>query len=267
MRGAPCWVWISCLCLGCQAVGLPFSPPDGRATQLWQEGQAELQRGEIDQAVDSYESSLAADPQATRAHLSLAAALLEKGDQEEACKHLALYVRSHPDHLGPRVHYAELLFRLKRPAEAKAEFEGAVSLAQEDADAAISHLLQCHTRLMEIADAEEDEYGIHLNRGIGVYYLACQRAPMQGCQGKLHPEALLCQAAGELALARMVRPGEARPCWYLHEVWSRLDQRRPALNNLREAEALAPFSHLTAAEARALQMASLKRAADQPSRR
>jgi tetratricopeptide (TPR) repeat protein len=267
MRVAPCWLWIACLCLGCQAVGLPFPPPDGRATQLWQDGQAELERGEPDQAVDSYERCLAADLQATRAHLSLAAALLEKGDQEGACKHLAQYLRSNPDHVGPRVHYAELLFRLKRPAEAKAEFERAASMAQEDANAALSHLLHCHTRLMEIAEAEDDEYGIHLNRGVGVYYLACQRAPMQECQGKLHPEALLCQAAGELALARMVRPGEARPCWYLHQVWTRLDQRRPALNNLREAEALAPFSHLTAAEARALHMASLKAATDQPNRR
>src|SRR5262249_16170273 len=111
------------------------------------------------------------------------------------------------------------------------------------------------------------EYGIHLNRGIGVYYLACQRADMQGCRGKLHPEALLCQAAGELALARMARPSEARPCWYLHEVWTRLDQRRPAMNNLREAQAPARCWQCTRGEERALLMASLKLSADQPSRR
>ena len=61
-------------------------------------------------------------------------------------------------------------------------------------------------------------------------------------------ESLLCKAAGELILARRERPDEARPCWYLFEVWSQLAQRQPAARWLRAAEDAAPFSYLTPAE-------------------
>ena len=71
----------------------------------------------------------------------------------------------------------------------------------------------------------------------------------------LSTEALLCKAAAELGLARMKRPSEARPCWYLHEVWSRLAQQHPAARWLRAAEAAAPFSYLTPAEQRDLRLA------------
>ena len=58
----------------------------------------------------------------------------------------------------------------------------------------------------------------------------------------------------ELALARLVRPDEARPCWYLYEVWSSLAQRQPAQRWLREADNWAPFSFLTPTEYRELQL-------------
>src|SRR5262249_56555631 len=102
----------------------------------------------------------------------------------------------------------------------------------------------------------EDSYGEHLHRGIGLYYLAVQRAALPEPGDELPPQALLCKAAGELSLARLERPDEARPLWYLHEIWGRLAQRQPALRALRAAAAAAPFSDLTAAEQRSLQLAS-----------
>jgi tetratricopeptide (TPR) repeat protein len=217
-----------------------------------------MKRGDVDQAIAIYEQTLAADPQDACTHLSLAAALLERGDARAACPHLAVYVRTYPDRLPIRIHYAELLLRLHRPKEAKAEFEHIVADAQNEETPSANYLIQCHTRLMEIAEAQGDEYGEHLHRGIGVYYLACERMVLPDVQGKLSAEGLLCQAAGELALARLERPDEARPCWYLYEVWTHLDQRNPALKNLREATAAAPFCMLTPAEQRGLHLAGLK---------
>jgi hypothetical protein len=61
----------------------------------------------------------------------------------------------------------------------------------------------------------------------------------------------------------MRRPGEARPSWYLHGIWSRLAQRRQALRCLRRAEEAAPFSTaLTASEKRDLYLACAGRRLD-----
>jgi hypothetical protein len=188
----------------------------------------------------------------------LAAALLEKGDEKAACPHLAAYVRADPDNLPIRIRYAELLHHLHRSAEATAEFEYVVAEAQDEETPPPDMLLQCHTRLMEIAEAAGDDYGEHLHRGIGVYYLARECAALPSPHQKLNSESLLCQAAGELALAHLERPNEAQPCWYLYVVWTRLDQRRPALRNLCAANVAAPFSSLTSAEQRGLHLASLK---------
>jgi hypothetical protein len=68
-------------------------------------------------------------------------------------------------------------------------------------------------------------------------------------------------------LARLQAPDQARPCWYLYEVWSRLAQRQPALRHLREADMAAPFSYLTPAEKRNLRLACLSCEAEARSRR
>jgi hypothetical protein len=108
---------------------------------------------------------------------------------------------------------------------------------------------------MEIAEGDEDEYAEHLHRGIGLYLLARQRARLPEAEGTLNPEALLCKAAGELTSARLRRPEEARPWWYLSAVWTELAQQQPASRCRRAAEAAAPLSYLTPAEQRDLHLA------------
>jgi tetratricopeptide (TPR) repeat protein len=256
MRVLPRWFWLGCLCLGCQSLNaVSFSPRAREAREHWEEGQAAMKRGEVDEAVSCYEQSLAADPKEGRPHLSLAAAFLEKGEDEAAQTHLAEYVHAHPQDLGMRLRHAELLLRMKHLCEARTELEHVVADALNLAEPPTHPLIHCQTRLMEIAEAEGDEYGIHLHRGIGVYFIACQRGRMEDATGQSSTEALLCQAAGELALAHLERPEEARPCWYLYEVWTHLDQRMPALHHLREADAAAPFSYLTPAEKNRLYLA------------
>src|SRR5262245_6200634 len=148
------------------------------AAALWNRGQEAMRLGQVDQAIVLYEQSLDADPGYTHNHLSLAAARLEKGDEEGACAALARYVEAHPDHLVIRGHLGDLLLRLKRIPEARAQFERFEVDAQALGASSIGQRIQCHSRLTRIAETEEDDYREHLHRGIGLYLLAQERAEL-----------------------------------------------------------------------------------------
>jgi hypothetical protein len=238
------WLIGAVFCLGCHA---PLTIP-----------------GEASSAAappsDPSPSISSADPQLGAAStpsacLTQAAAYLDKGNDDGACAELAKYLVYNPEHLVIRLHYAELLLRTRHPAAARREFERFAADAQGEEKLPLQHLVHCHSQLMELAEARDDEYQEHLNRGIGLFYLACECDGRPETRERLSEEALLCLAAGELSLARKKRPDEARPCWYLYRVWSRLDQCLPAQRNLRRAEDNAPFSDLTPAEQRGLFLA------------
>ena len=108
---------------------------------------------------------------------------------------------------------------------------------------------------MEIAESQADDYAEHLHRGIGMFLLTDAQPDLVERKEAVSTEELLCRSAGELAMAHMSRRDEAQPCWYLHEVWSRLGQRQSALHWLRLAESSAPFSYLTPREKLSLQLA------------
>ena len=163
--------------------------------------------------------------------------------------------RTNPEVLLMRCRYADLLLEQKQVKEARQEMELFVRDAQEMGDAALKHLIHTHSRLVEVAQAEADEYAECLHRGIGLCLLARQRAALPEPDGELSCEGLLCKAAGELAVARRLRPAEARPCWYLYLVWSRLAQRHPARRWLNAAREYAPLSFLTPCERRGLELA------------
>jgi tetratricopeptide (TPR) repeat protein len=259
----PAWLGLcAVVCVSFSARLFAQEEPAPQARQLWALGQDAMRQGRPTDAIKYYEMSLALDGSQKRAHLSLAAACIECRDEAGAARHLAEYLAAYPDHHVARVHYAELLLRLRHPDQARTQFERFVADIQDESELATKHLVHCYSRLMEIAEAEDDEYAEHLNRGIGLYVLACERAHLPNPnEGELSVEAVLCKAAGELTMARMARRDEARPCWYLYAVWSRLDQRQPALRHLREADALAPFTYLTPAERRDLEMALMDRSA------
>ncbi|HKI35378.1 MAG TPA: tetratricopeptide repeat protein [Gemmataceae bacterium] len=264
MAVRPGWLWLCVVLVGPSlAVYAPAQEPEARARQLWALGQEAMRQGKPAEAVQYYEQSLAADEGQKRAHLSVAAAYVQCGDEVGAARHLAEYLAAFPEHHVVRKHYAELLLRLGQPREARGQFERFIADVQDTPELAAKYLVPCHSRLMEIAKAEGDEYGEHLHRGIGLYLLARERADLPDPEeGDLSVESVLCEAAGELTMARMARRDEARPSWYLFAVWSRLEQRQPALRHLREAESLAPFSDLTPAEKRDLAIACLGRDAE-----
>jgi tetratricopeptide (TPR) repeat protein len=214
-----------------------------------------MAEGQPEQAIADFQESLRQDPTLARNHLSLAAAYLAQGNDAEAEPHLGRYLDAQPDHLVVRMNYADLLLRLGRPRDARNQLERFIADVQDHDTLARQHLVPSHSRIMEIAQGYEDHYGEHLNRGIGLYLLACRRAELPDEDGPLTVEGLLCKAAAELTLARLDRPNEARPYWYLHEVWEQLSQQQPALRCLRQAARTAPFSYLTPAESRKLHLA------------
>jgi tetratricopeptide (TPR) repeat protein len=174
--------------------------------------------------------------------LQLAAKCLDADDPAGALPHLSGYVTNHPDHAVIRAHLAEVLFRLDRRAEARREFEHYIADAQQQGAPADRHLIHAHTRLVDLAAAEKDDYRQHLHRGIGLYELA-RRTDKDA--GDPTTQRLLCRAIKELELARKTRPDEARPHWYLHRAWTDLGQSHPATKHLNLARAHAPTSDLT----------------------
>jgi hypothetical protein len=245
MPPLPAWM-LSALLL---AVVAEPAPP---AMVLWQRGQQLMSDGDTAKAIPCFQESLKLDPDLARNHLSLAAAYAAQGNDELSVVHMGRYVRQQPDHLLARLHYADLLLRLRQPAAARVQYERFLADVQDNEELADEHLVHCYSRLMEICEAAADEYGEHLNRGLGLYHIARQRAALGDPAGELPVEALLFRAAGELMAARKLRPDEARPCWYLHQVWWRLGQRQPASRWLKSAAEAAPFSSLTPAEQRDL---------------
>lgn len=264
------WPLMCLLSLSCHAfpakppeslVSGPTAPPPAvvsaapSAGLLWEKGQAAMRDGQVESAIAWYEQSLAVDPGMTRNHLSLAAAWLEQGVPQKAERHLGRYLAARPEQWLIRAHYAELLVRVERYSEARGELERFVAEAQQHGPAAQAQLIHCHSRLMELARQADDSYQEHLHRGIGLYLLGKERQQIDDHSQDLPAEGLFCKAAGELTLARLERPDQARPCWYLYEVWSRLGQDQPARRWLHAADAEAPFTYLTPAEQQGLHLA------------
>lgn len=167
--------------------------------------------------------------------LDLAAACIDRGDETAAASHLARHLVAHPDRTVVRFSLGELLWRRERFPEAAVEYTRFVR-DTPPRPATVSRLIHAYTRLVSCAEHGGDAYAEHLHRGIGLYLVAC-REPAAA-------EDLLCKAAGELSLASLARPAEARPHWYLHLAWSQLAQSQPAARHLRRATDLAEHSDL-----------------------
>jgi tetratricopeptide (TPR) repeat protein len=244
------------------------SPPaeqqdeQSEAVRLWEQGQEAMLHGNTDAAISLYQKSLKQEQGLARNYLSLAAAFLEKNEDEVAALYMDHYLQLQPDHLMARYHYATLLLRLKQPAAARKQLEHFIADIQDCEELANQHLVNCHSRLMEIAEADEDDYAEHLHRGIGLFRLACRRGELAPEVKAPDVESLLCRAAGELTLARQSKPDEARPSWYLYEVWTRLAQSQPAHRCLCAAETAAECSYLTPVEKRGLQLALRSRSGE-----
>jgi hypothetical protein len=180
--------------------------------------------------------------------LTLAAECLQRGEKAAAATHLEAHVGRHPDQPMFRAHLAELLWKLDRPADARAHFAQFVADAQDGAGPVRGHLVHCHTRLMEIARDDGDGAAEAFHRGAGLLRLAEQ----PGANEVESREEVLCQAIRALVEARDLRPGDPRPLAYLALAHDRAGNPRAAAAARAAARNAATTVGLTAAERRRL---------------
>jgi hypothetical protein len=188
--------------------------------------------------------------------LSLAAAHLQQGDSSQALPWLGRYLTAEPNHHQVRLQYAEMLRRHGDVSGAMRQYE--IMVDRIDATAAdVNLLFAAQQKLLDLAMESGDRYREHLYRGIGVYRLAEARLALPaGAGDDPSAESLLFRALAELERANTLRPASARPLWYLHLVWKRLNQRHPATRCLLEADG-ASVADLSVAEKRAFHHALL----------
>jgi tetratricopeptide (TPR) repeat protein len=229
-------VLLSSLCFASFLPGPLDSPPTQAnqqarreaAWQWWQMGQDAIDLDEPERAIACYRRSLHLDPTLVRNHLSLAAAHLERSQPEQAVASLKTYLKAKPEECTIRAYLGELLVQQGQLHQARRELDRAVADLQARADNHYHHLVDWHTRLMEIAQQLGDPYHEHLHRGIALYWLSRVRINLAGPEDELSTESLLGGALEELHHAQRLRPTRARPCWYLHGVWNCLGQQHPA---------------------------------------
>lgn len=230
------------VCLVFVSMALCFPCPDN----------PHLRKGEV-QPKGYYAKYLNAVEEPT-SHFEKALEQLNNGRTLNACLELGLHVDEHPKDNTARIYYAELLVRVGRLALAERQFQNASQLAHELDN--IDDRIHCHRRLMEIAEATADAYQVHLNRGIGIFLLAEKTKKIADFDQLNMAESMLCRAAGELAMARLIKGDDARPCWYLALIWQSLGQQTIASRHLHEALELVQFSTLNTAESRELVISS-----------
>ncbi|MFQ3594303.1 MAG: tetratricopeptide repeat protein [Gemmataceae bacterium] len=230
------------------------------ADKAFQAGQKAMDADLFDEAIGQFQLALRLQPDHAQALLGLAATYLALGRDPDAVNPLRHYLRLHPDHFLIRWHLAEVLLRLAQPTEARQQFERYLITVQNRPHLEDDPVLRAHTRLMELARLQGDTYAEHLHRGIGLLLLAERKGELKETvkdprELQRSIEELLCKSAAELSLARLERPQEARPAWYLHRVWLALGQRQAAERWLRVAQRLATPGTLTPAERAALDLA------------
>ena len=187
--------------------------------------------------------------------LTSAAGHLAHHQHEAASADLAQFLKAYPDHGNARFCHAELLLHMGKLSLARKQFGELIDRCPDTLPEDEYLLLHCHGRLTEIGAALNDEFAVHLHRGIGLYLLAISPMPPGDDDPDVSNESLLCKAMSELCQAQELRPTEARPCWYLHAVYSKLGQPHLAWRWLRAARQAAPFTQLSPAEQRGLALA------------
>lgn len=186
------------------------------------------------------------EPVFEKDHLSLAAEKLDRGDDAAALPHLKAHVKAHPDAVMIRAYLAELHLKLGNSTASRTEFERVVADAQGSPPGpARRHLVHCHTRLMEIAQALDDPFAEQLHRGIGLLLLVQQWDSEPDRGDEVSTEQTLSKAAAALRKAKDERPDDARVNLYLGDVYERLGSHSAAMTARRSAKAALPDASLT----------------------
>ena len=127
-----------------------------------------------------------------------------------------------------RAQLAELLLRLDRTTEAKAEFEQFIAAAQDATGPARGHVVHCHTRLMEIAQRAADPFAEAFHRGVGLVLVVTSLDATGATDDADSREEIVCLAVTALTEARERRPTDPRAALYLADAHDLAGNRRAA---------------------------------------
>jgi tetratricopeptide (TPR) repeat protein len=166
-------------------------------------------------------------------HLSLAAVHMERGNDAAALPHLLKYVRANPQATMIRAYLAELHWRLGQHDLAQRQYERFARDAASMTGAIRKHRVHAHTRLMEIAQQNEDRFAEHLHRGIGLLLLVEQWEGEPDPPDAATREPTLCKAVEALKEARSEAPHDPRGQLYLGIALEKLGQPSAAQAALR----------------------------------
>lgn len=191
------------------------------------------------------ESQLPAPAEDSVDSLALAAECLDRGDSSKAVAHLADHVRKNPDQVLFRSMLAEQFLKLGRFNEARMEFERSADEYRIDTANHRDELIQCHTRLMLIAQDQGDEFAESFHRGAGLL-LVIESWNGKEQDGKLK-ERTLSQALAQFRQALERKPDDAMANLMLGKVLLRMGQHAAARSAFLKANA-APPSRFTDAE-------------------
>jgi tetratricopeptide (TPR) repeat protein len=171
--------------------------------------------------------------------LALAADALDAGDERRAVLHFVAHLREHPDDAATRAQLAEMLFQQKRLAEARDEYAIFLATAQGLSGPVRKLLPHAHTRLMLIAQDENDSGAEQLHRGMGLFVLVESWDADPDRRDEASANGTLMKCVRALRAARVAHP--ARANLYLALAYERLGLLSAARTALRGAAAAAPF--------------------------
>lgn len=192
------------------------------------------------------ESSIVVDVGDSRDELALAATCLESGNTQGAIDHLSAHVQQFPDHVAIRTLLAEQYLKLGKTRDARVHIQRMLDDGHGDSTINREQLVTCHTRLMQIAQDERDEFAESYHRGMGLL-LVVEGWDGTKDQDRVLVERTLSQALSNFRTALEQRPNDTRLNLSMCDVLSRLGQHSAARTAYRKASVASPAS-LTAAE-------------------
>jgi Flp pilus assembly protein TadD len=177
----------------------------------------------------------------SRDDLALAANCLEQGNSAGAIGHLSNHVRRYPDHVAIRTLLAEQYFKLGMARDACSHLERILEDGQADPARHRELRITCHTRLMQMAQDEPNEFAESYHRGMGLLLVVEGWEEEHGVDRVL-VERTLTQALTSFRTALESRPDDARLNLAVGDVLTRLGQPSAARTAYRKANAAPPSS-------------------------
>lgn len=182
-----------------------------------------------------------------RTLLLQATARLEHNDLTGAAVILQRYVQAFPDAAMIRLQLGELCFKLDRTEESQHQFLAALDNVLDPA-LPLHCRLHAHSRLVDIASLQKDEFNEHLHRGIGLALLAERRMQESTSTAGATVQELQGKSRTALMKAKRLAPLDARPSLYLAGLWQSMQLIGNARSELQQAQLLSHLGSLSAYE-------------------